>query len=200
MRPSPKTDALIAVDTALRPTGFVRRGHVWLQGRGDGVSGWLGFGVTGSIELTPLVGVCFRRYDEVCRALGVGIRTTPFMSAPLGYLMGEKPVWQWAFEPGGDHATVASELVGAFLKHGLPYIDKHAEWDALARELVAKPESLLDFERPRKLAIIHVLNGNAGAAGEVLRKEQERVADTADAYARSYRAFAHRFELVFGQR
>lgn len=197
MRPSPKTDVLVAVDTALRPTGFVRRGHVWLQNRGDGVSGWLGFGVSGSLELTPLVGVCFRRYDEVCRALGVGIAGTPLVSAPLGSLMGDKPVWQWTFEPGGDHAAVASSLVGAFLTHGLPYVDKHAKWDALARELVAKPESLLDFERARKLAIIHVLGGSVGAAREVLKKERERVADSADVYARSYRAFAHRFELAF---
>ncbi|MEV6242973.1 hypothetical protein [Lentzea sp. NPDC051838] len=195
MRPSPKTDVLVAVDTALRPTGFVRRGHVWRKDRGDGVSGWLGFGVVG-LELTPLVGVCFRRYDEVCRALGV-TATTPLISTPLGHLMGEKPVWHWTFEPGGDHAPVAQALVGAFLKHGKPYIDKHAKWDALSRELVAKPESLLDFERARKLSIIHVLNGNAGAAGEVLKKERERVADKTDVYARSYRAFAHRFELAF---
>jgi hypothetical protein len=196
VRPSPKTDVLVAVDTALRPTGFVRRGHVWLQDRGDGVFGWLGFGVTGSLELTPLVGVCFKRYDDVCRALGLAT-TAPLVSAPLGYLMGEKPVWRWAFEPGGDHAPVASSLVSAFLKHGKPYIDKHANWDALSRELVAKPESLLDFERARKLAIIHVINGNAGAAGDVLKRERERVADSVDVYARSYRAFAHRFELAF---
>jgi hypothetical protein len=187
----------MAVDTALRPTGFVRRGHVWLQDRGGGASGWLGFGIAGSLDLTPLVGVCFQRYDEVCRALGVGIPGTPVVSAPVGFLMGEKPVWQWTFEPGGDHAAVASALVGAVVKHGLPYIDKYAEWDALAKELVAKPESLLDFERARKLAIIHVINGNPGAAGEVLKKERERVADSVDVHARSYRAFAHRFDLAF---
>lgn len=197
MRPSPKTDVLVAVDTALRGTGFVRRGHVWLQDRGDGCSGWLGFGVAAALDLTPLVGVCFRRYDEVCRALGVGIPGTPLVSVPLGHLMGEKPVWRWTFEPGGDHAPVAASLVDAFSKHGVPYIDKYAKWDALARELVAKPESLLDFERARKLSIIHVLNGDARAAGEVLTKERERVADSTDVYARSYRAFAHRFSLVF---
>jgi hypothetical protein len=197
VRPSPKTDVLLAVDTALRPTGFVRRGHVWLQERGDGVSGWLGFGLAGRLDLTPLVGVCFQRYDEVCRALGVGIPTMPMVSAPLGALMPEKPVWQWNFMPGKDHAATASSLVATFLKHGKPYIDKHAKWVALSRELVAKPESLLDFERARKLAIIHVLNGDAGAAGEVLKKERERVADSTDVYARSYRAFAHRFELAF---
>ncbi|MGW6936290.1 hypothetical protein ACWGE0_39955 [Lentzea sp. NPDC054927] len=197
MRPSVKTDVLVAVDTALRPTGFVRRGHVWLQERGDGVFGWLGFGLAGSLDVTPLMGVCFRRYDEVCRALGVGIPGTPVVSAPVGYLMGEKPVWQWAFTPGGDHAAVASSLVGAVVKHGVPYIDRHAKWDALSRELVGKPESLLDFERARKLAIIHLLNGNARAAGEVLKKELERVADKVDVYARSYRAFAHRFEIAF---
>jgi hypothetical protein len=187
---------LVAVDTALRPTGFVRRGHVWLQDRGDGVSGWLGFGVSGCLELTPLVGVCFERYDEVCRALGV-TATAPLISAPLGHLMGDEPVWRWTFEPGGDHAPLAEALVGAFLKHGKPYIDKCANWDALAKELLAKPESLLDFERARKLSIIHVLGGNAGAAGEVLREERERVADRTDAYARSYRAFSRRFSLVF---
>ncbi|KJK48096.1 hypothetical protein UK23_18100 [Lentzea aerocolonigenes] len=187
---------LVAVDTALRSTGFVRRGHVWLQDRGDGVSGWLGFGIAGCLEVTPLVGVCFRRYDEVCRTLGI-TATTPLVSAPLGHLMGDKPVWHWTFEPGGDHTPVAEALVGAFLKHGKPYIDKYAKWDTLARELVAKPESLLDFERARKLSIVHVLNGNAGAAGEVLKKERERVADKTDVYARSYRAFAHRFSLVF---
>jgi hypothetical protein len=196
VRPSPKTDVLVAVDTALRPTGFVRRGHVWLQDRGDGAFGWLGFGISGSLDLTPLVGVCFQRYDEVCRALG-GTATTPLISTPLGCLMGEKPVWRWTFEPGGDHAPVAEALVGAFLKHGKPYIDKYAKWDTLARELVAKPEALLDFERARKLSIIHVLNGNAGAAREVLKKERERVADHSDVYARSYRSFAHRFELLF---
>lgn len=192
-----KTDVLVAVDTALRPTGFVRRGHVWLQDRGDGVSGWLGFGVAGSLELTPLAGVCFRRYDEVCRALGVGIPGTPVVSAPVGWLMGEKPVWKWVFEPGGDHAAVASSLVDAVRKHGVPYIDRWAKWDAVSKELVGKPETLLDFERARKLAIIHVLNGNTGAAGEVLKKERERVADKVDVYARSYRAFAHRFEIAF---
>ncbi|USX49168.1 hypothetical protein [Lentzea sp. HUAS12] len=197
MRPSPKTDALFAVDTALRPTGFVRRGHVWLQDRGDGVSGWLGFGIAGELDLTPLVGVCFQRYDEICRTLGVGIPTTPMVSAPLGALMPEKPVWHWNFASGGDHAATASSLVTTFLKYGKPYVDKHAKWDALSRELVAKPETLLDFERARKLAIIHVLNGNAAAAGEVLKKERERVADSRDVYARSYRAFAHRFELAF---
>ncbi|MET9632100.1 hypothetical protein ABZX92_32030 [Lentzea sp. NPDC006480] len=196
MRPSPKTDVLVAVDTALRPTGFVRRGHVWLQDRGEGVSGWLGFGTAGCLDVTPLVGVCFRRYDDVCRALGV-TATTPLVSTPLGALMGDKPVWRWTFEPGSDHAPVAASLVAEFLKHGKPYIDKHAKWDTLAKELVAKPESLLDFERARKLSIIHVLNGNAGAAGEVLKKERERVADKTDVYARSYRAFAHRFELAF---
>jgi hypothetical protein len=187
---------LVAVDTALRPTGFVRRGHVWLQDRGEGVSGWLGFGVAGNLDLTPLVGVCFQRYDAVCRTLGLAV-TAPLVSAPLGYLMGDKPVWQWTFEPGGDHAPVASSLVAAFVQHGKPYIDEHASWDAVARQLVAKPESLLDFERARKLSIIHVLNGNAGAAGEVVQKERERVADMTDVYARSYRAFAHRFELAF---
>jgi hypothetical protein len=89
----------MAVDTALRPTGFVRRGHAWLQERGDGVAGWLGFGLVGSLEVTPLVGVCFQRYDEVCRALGIGIRTAPFLSVPLGHLMADKPVWQWASSP-----------------------------------------------------------------------------------------------------
>ena len=197
MRPSTKTDVLVAVDTALRPTGFVRRGHVWLQDRGDGVCGWLGFGLAGSLELTPLVGVCFKRYDDVCRALGVGIPGTPVVSTPVGYLMGEKPVWRWAFAPGGDHAPVAASLVDAVRKHGLPYIDKRAKWDAVSKELVGTPETLLDFDRARKLAIIHVLNGNAGAAGEVLKKERERVADKVDVYARSYRAFAHRFEIAF---
>ncbi|MGW6444826.1 hypothetical protein [Lentzea sp. NPDC055074] len=197
MRLSPKTDVLMAVDTALRPTGFVRRGHVWLQDRGDGVSGWLGFGMAGSLELTPLVGVCFRRYDEVCRALGVGIPTTPMVSTPLGHLMADKPVWKWTFKPGGDHAPGASALVGAILKHGKPYIDKYAKWDVLARELVAKPESLLDFERARKLAVIHVLGGNAGAAREALKKETERVADSEDAYTRAHRALVHRFEIAF---
>ncbi|MFI6101280.1 hypothetical protein ACIA8G_37525 [Lentzea sp. NPDC051213] len=197
MQPSPKTDVLMAVDTALRPTGFVRRGHVWLQERGDGALGWLGFATSGSFDLTPLVGVCFKRYDEVCRALGVGASTTPLVSAPVGYLMPEKPCWRWTFTPGGDHAAVASSLVSAVLKHGRPYIDKYAKWDALSRELVAKPESLLDFERARKLAIIHLLNGNVGAAREVLRKERERVVDCVDVSARSYRAFAHRFELTF---
>ncbi|KOV76661.1 hypothetical protein [Nocardia sp. NRRL S-836] len=197
MRPSAKTDALLAVDAALRPTGFVRCGHVWLQERGDGVRGWLGFGVTGSLELTPLVGVCFRRYDEVCRALGVGLPATPVTSTPLGHLMGDKPVWRWTFTPGGDHAGIASALVDTFLRHGKPYIDRCATWDALSRELVAKPESLLDFERARKLAIIHVLDGNAAAAGEVLAEERERVADSGDVHARSYRAFARRFELMF---
>ncbi len=197
MRPSPKTDALVAVDTALRPTGFVRRGHVWLQDRGDGASGWLGFGVTGSLELTPLVGVCFRRYDEICRALGVGIAATPVVSLPLGHLMGEKPVWRWTFPPGGDHVPVAASLVSAFLEFGKPYVDRCARWDALAEELVARPGSLLDFERARKLAIVHVLRGNTVAAGDVVREERERVADATDAYARQYRAFAHRFELAF---
>ncbi|HEX7302423.1 hypothetical protein [Lentzea sp.] len=197
MRPSPKTDVLVAVDTALRPTGFVRRGHVWLEDRGDGVSGWLGFGVAGSLELTPLVGVCFRRYDEVCRALGVGIPATPLVSVPLGFLMGEKPVWRWLFTPGGDHAPVASSLVAAFVEFGKPYVDRCAKWETVAKDLLARPESLLDFERARKLAIIHLLAGNAGAAGEVLRAERERVADKVDAYARSYRAFAHRFEIAF---
>jgi hypothetical protein len=187
----------MAVDAALRSTGFVRRGHVWLQDRGDGVAGWLGFGLAGSVEVTPLVGVCFQRYDEVCRVLGVGIPATPFVSTPLGALMSEKPLWRWTFEPGVDHTAIASSLVSAFLKHGKPYIDKHAGWDALSRDLVARPESLLDFERARKLAIIHALNGNVGAAGEVLKKERERVADSKDVYARSYRAFAHRFELAF---
>jgi hypothetical protein len=196
VKPSAKTDVLVALDTALCPTGFVRRGHVWLQDRGDGASGWLGFGIAGSLDVTPLAGVCFQRYDEVCRALGVGT-TTPLVSAPLGWLMGEKPVWKWTFTPGGDHAAVASSLVDAFRQHGLPYIDRYARWDATAKELLAKPESLLDFERARKLAIIHVLNGNAGAAGEVLRKERERVADQTDVSARSYRAFAHRFEIAF---
>ncbi|SDM05662.1 hypothetical protein SAMN04488074_11618 [Lentzea albidocapillata subsp. violacea] len=198
MRPSPKTDVLVAVDTALRPTGFVRRGHVWLQERGDGVSGWLGFGVAGALDLTPLVGVCFRRYDAVCRTLGVGIPTTPVVSMPLGHLMPDKPVWKWTFEPGGDHAPVAASLVAAFLKHGKPYIDKYAKWDTLARELVAKPESLLDFERARKLAVIHVLGGNPGAAREALKKETERLEDSRDVYARSHRALVHRFEPMFG--
>lgn len=196
MRPSPKTDVLVAVDTALRPTGFVRRGHVWLQDRGDGACGWLGFGIAGSLDLTPLVGVCFQRYDDVCRSLGIAT-TTPLVSTPLGHLMGEKPVWNWTFAPDGDHAAVASSLVDAVRKHGLPYIDRYAKWDAVAKELVAKPESLLDFERARKLAIIHVLNGNAGAAGEVLQRERERVAGKTDVYARWYRAFAHRFSLVY---
>lgn len=187
----------MAVDTALRPTGFVRRGHVWLQDRGDGVSGWLGFGVAGSLELTPLVGVCFQCYDDACKALGVGIPTTPVVSTPLGYLMADKPVWKWAFTPGGDHAAGAAELVGAVLKHGKPYIDKYAKWDVLARELVAKPESLLDFERARKLAIIHVLGGNAGAAREALKKETERVAEANDSYTRAHRALVRRFEIVF---
>ena len=197
MRPSPKTDVLVAVDTALRPAGFVRRGHVWLQERGGGVSGWLGFGIAGALDLTPLAGVCFRHYDEVCRALGIGIPTTPVVSAPLGHLTPDKPVWKWTFTPGGDHAPVAASLVAAFLKHGKPYIDKYAKWDTLARELVAKPESLLDFERARKLAIIHVLAGNAGAAREALKKETERVVDLQDAYARSHRALVHRFEIAF---
>lgn len=197
MRPSLKTDVLVAVDTALRPTGFVRHGHVWLQDRGDGAFGWLGFGLTGALELTPLVGVCFSRYDEVCRALGVGIPGAPVVSTPVGYLMGDKPVWRWAFAPGGDHAAVASSLVDAVRKHGLPYIDKRAKWDAVSKDLVAKPETLLDFERARKLAIIHLLNGNAGAAGEVLKKERERVGAGTDSYSRSYRAFAHRFEIAF---
>ncbi|WP_329787718.1 hypothetical protein V1227_23595 [Lentzea sp. DG1S-22] len=197
MRPSPETDVLVAVDTALRPTGFVRRGHFWRQERGDGVAGWLGFGLAGALDLTPLVGVCFRHYDEVCRALGVGIPGTPLVSAPLGSLMGEKPVWHWTFPPGGDHAPVASSLVDAVVEFGEPYIDKHAKWDSLCSALTGKPESLLDFERARKLAIIHVLNGNAGAADEVLAEERERVADDRDVYARSYRAFAHRFELAF---
>jgi hypothetical protein len=196
VRPSAKTDVLVALDTALRPTGFVRRGHVWLQDRGDGAFGWLGFGIAGSLDVTPLAGVCFQRYDDVCRALGLAT-TAPLVSAPLGCLMGEKPVWKWTFTPGGDHTAVASSLVDAFRKHGLPYIDRYAKWDAVAKELLAKPESLLDFERARKLAIIHVLNGDAGAAGEVLGKERERVADKTDVYARSYRAFAHRFELAF---
>ncbi|MDX3664399.1 hypothetical protein PV646_44535 [Streptomyces sp. ID05-26A] len=197
MRPSPKTDVLVAVDTALRPTGFVRRGHVWLQERGAGVSGWLGFAIAGSLDLTPLVGVCFRQYDQVCAALGVGIPTTPVVSMPLGHLMPDKPVWKWTFTPGGDHAAGASSLVAAFLKHGKPYIDKYAKWDALARELVAKPESLLDYERARKLAIVHVLGGNTGAAREALKKECERVADSTDVHARSHRAFVHRFEIAF---
>ncbi|MFD9704902.1 hypothetical protein [Lentzea sp. NPDC059081] len=197
MRPSLKTDVLVAVDTALRSTGFVRRGHVWLEDRGDGVAGWLGFGVAGSLELTPLVGVCFRRYDEVCRALGVGIPTTPVVSVPLGFLMGDKPVWRWEFKTGGDHAPAAASLVAAFVKFGKPYVDKNAKWDAVAKDLVAKPESLLDFDRARKLAIIHVLGGNRSAAVEVLKKERERIADEVDAYARSYRAFAQRFEIAF---
>lgn len=199
VRPSLKTDVLLAVDTALRPTGFVRRRHVWLQERGDGVAGWLGFGLSGALDVTPLVGVCFRRYDEVCRALGVGIPAAPIVSTPLGALVPEKAVWRWTFETGGDHAASASSLVATFSKHGKPYIDEHAEWDALVRELVAKPESMLDFERARKLAIIHLLNGDAGAAGEVLEKERERVAGSRDVHARSYRAFAHRFEMMIAR-
>ncbi|WP_143036041.1 hypothetical protein [Lentzea fradiae] len=182
--------------TALRPTGFVRRGHVWLEDRGDGVEGWLGFGLSGTLDLTPLVGVRFRRYDEICRQLGVGVPIAPLVSVPLGALMPEEPVWHWNFVPGGDHAATASCLVATFLEHGKPYIDKHATWDALSRELVAKPASLLDFERARKLAITHLINGDVGAAGEVLREERERVADSGDVYARSYRGFAHRFELM----
>ncbi|MET9232519.1 hypothetical protein [Lentzea sp. NPDC003310] len=197
MRPSPKTDVLMAVDTALRPTGFLRRGHVWLQERGGGVSGWLGFRIAGALDLTPLVGVCFRHYEEVCRTLGIGIPTTPVISTPLGALMPEKPVWTWTFTPGGDHAPVAASLVDAVLKHGKPYIDKYAKWDALARELVAKPESLLDFERARKLAVVHVLGGNTGAAREALQKETERIVDVRDGYARSHRALVHRFDIAF---
>lgn len=196
MRPSLKTDVLLAVGTALRPTGFARRGHVWLEDRGDGVEGWLGFGLSGTLDLTPLVGVRFRRYDEVCRVLGVGVPTAPLVSAPLGALMPQDPVWHWNFTPDGDHASTASALVATFLEHGKPYIDKHAKWDALSRELAAEPGPLLDFERARKLAIIHLLNGDVSAAGEVLRKERERIADSSDVYARSYRAFAHRFELM----
>ncbi|WP_434450561.1 hypothetical protein [Lentzea sp. E54] len=196
MRPSAKTHVLVAVDAALRSTGFVRRGHVWLQDRGDGASGWLGFAISGNLGLTPLVGVCFRRFDEVCRALGVGAPVTPVVSSPLGYLMPEKPCWRWTFEPGGDHAAIASSLVSAVQKHGQPYIDKYAKWDTLSRELVGKPESLLDFERARKLAIIHVINGNTSAATEVLDREGERVAENQDVYARHYRAHAHRFKLM----
>lgn len=197
MRPSLKTDVLFAVDTALRPTGFVRRGHVWLQERGAGVAGWLGFAVAGSLDLTPLAGVCFRRYDQVCATLGAGIPTTPVVSAPLGRLMPDKPVWKWTFTPGGDHAADASSLVAAFLEHGKPYIDKYAKWDVLARELVAKPESLLDFERARKLAVVHLLAGNTGAAREALKKETERVAEGNDAYTRAHHALVHRFEIAF---
>ncbi|SDP47768.1 hypothetical protein [Lentzea jiangxiensis] len=80
-------------------------------------------------------------------------------------------MWRWTFETGGNHAANASSLVATFLKHGKPYIDKHATWDALSRELVAKPESLLDSERARNR----------------------------DVHARSYRAFAHRFEMMIAR-
>ncbi|MFJ8964518.1 hypothetical protein ACIRG5_34525 [Lentzea sp. NPDC102401] len=51
--------------------------------RSGGVSRWPGFGFAGALDLTPLVGGCFRHCDEVCRTLG--IPTTPVFTA-LGHL------------------------------------------------------------------------------------------------------------------
>lgn len=194
---SAKTDALIAIDAALRPTGFARRGHTWLQPHPAGAWGWLGFGLTGTpaaFDLTPLVGVCFTRFDAVARTLGVP--PAPLLSLPLGYLMPDKPCWRWTFRGGADSEPVAASLVGAFRKHGQPFVDRLAKWDAVVREIVGS-EPLLGFDRPRKLAIIHAVNGDLGKAAGVLKTERERIAARQDVYARGYRAFAEHFERMF---
>ncbi|ANZ36244.1 hypothetical protein BBK82_09395 [Lentzea guizhouensis] len=198
MRPSAKTTALVAVDTALHPTGFVRRGHVWHQERGGGVRGWLCLSTAGSpaaLDVTPLVGVCFTRFDTVSRALGVP--PAPLLSLPLGFLMPEKPCWRWTFGRDG-HEAAAQELVGTLVKHGQPFVDRLAKWDAVVKEVLGS-EPLLGFDRPRKLAIIHAINGEVGKALAVLGEERERIADSTDSYARAFRVFVHRFGLMFSR-
>jgi hypothetical protein len=117
-----------------------------------------------------------RRFDAVARTLGVP--AAPLLSLPLGYLTPEEPRWRWTFGRTG-HDAVAAPLVRTLVKHGQPFVDRLAKWDAVVREVLGS-EPLLGFDRPRKLAIIHAVDGEV-------------------AHARAFRSFVHRFGLVFSR-
>lgn len=199
-----KSETLTACGSALRTLGFIKRKGALVQERGDGVSGWVGLnvatrGLPDSLEVNPVVGVCFADYGAISRALrnDVPPGPAPLISQPLGYLMPERSFRAWRFGHGEDAELQAGSVAEAVEVYGEPFIDAYGDWDRFSGE-IESAGLLADHERKKVLPIVFAMNGDTDRALKIVAEEQARVHDLEDMYARSYRDFAGKFFDKFG--
>ncbi|MFI9813905.1 hypothetical protein [Saccharothrix variisporea] len=198
-----KKDVMIACERALRGLGFEKRSQILLRPVGSGSSGWVGLntatqGLPRVMGVNPVIGVCFDHFDELSSALrdDVPRGRFPLISRPLGYLMPENTFRSWRFVEGVDVEQVAESLAAAVAEHGVPFIEKYAEWETLSRELEASG-FLMEHERMKKLPMVLAMNGDVSRAWEMVEGELARVSGADTPYADSYRTFAERFRERF---
>jgi hypothetical protein len=195
-----KTEALADCESALAELGFVKRRGALLQERGEGASGWIGLnlatrGLPRSLLVNPVVGVRFAYLEELQVALRDDVprsKPMPVISKPLGYLMPEKSFRSWEFAQGDDTGQVAASLAGAVRQYGEPYISQYSDWAMLSRH-IGETGFLAEHERAKILPLVHEINGNHREARFIIENELQRIADSDDMYAQSYRKFAEKF-------
>jgi hypothetical protein len=207
MASSLKNEALVACHSALARLGYKKqRGGMLIRSLEGGVSGWIGLnlatqGLPLIVEVNPVVGVRFDALDEIMVSLRDDISKNPMpvVSKPLGYLMPEKRFRTWNFLRDGDHEEVAASLAEAVTAYGAPYIATYADWVKLVQS-AASDGFLLEHERVKVLPVILMIDQKCEEARQIVETELDRVSDSDDMYAQSYRRFGERFYARFGGR
>ncbi|XVV05955.1 hypothetical protein ACQPW3_11410 [Actinosynnema sp. CA-248983] len=198
-----KKDVETACASALRSLGFVGRSGILFRRVNSDASGWVGLnaasqGLPQVMEVNPVIGVYFERFGELSRALMDDIprQPAPLISMPIGYLMPEKTFRTWRFVEGADIDQGAQSLSSAVAEHGLPFIERYADWNTLSQEVEAS-QLLKAHQRAKVLPIILAMNGEVSRALEIINGELARLAGAETVYAISYRNFVEKFLVRF---
>ncbi|MGN4160068.1 hypothetical protein ACRWOO_10350 [Streptomyces sp. NEAU-PBA10] len=201
--PSLKEETLAACQSALARLGFVKHKGALLQELGEESSGWIGlnlatYALPRLLKVNPVVGVRFAHLERILLTLSEDMpkKPAPVVSMPLGYLMPGHSFRSWDFLEGEDVRVSAESLADAVREYGEPYISRYSDWAEFSRN--ADEGILMEHERAKILPIVHVINGSRGEARRIIETELQRIIDSRDAYALSYRSFAQKFQREFG--
>lgn len=197
-----------AIDQRLAALGYAsRRRGIYVESAGIspfvGGAGWLGLNSTLSndgIEINPVVGVQHEKLERLLIDLaqetyGVGLPAT--ISSPLGYLKPEKRFEVWRFPLDEDLRATADEMVDAFARFGLPFVNSHRDVAAIT-EFLESTRTMTPWNVATRLPLALLLAGRPDEAERALGREVTRLGDRGDDAAKQYRHFAQRYRQRFG--
>lgn len=133
----------------------------------------------GAVQLTPIVGVHHVEIERLVREFSETpaekSSSTATFARPLGYVMPDKTIKNWIYEPDSSVDETIDDMLGNIEDYGLPFMSSLADLAKLVVELPAS--SLHPLGRAKRIAIACALQEDNDTAAAALAPLQAEIAD-----------------------
>ena len=147
------------------------------------------------VDVNPVVGINHLRIEKLIAELRqrkFHTYTPVTYAVPLGYLTPENTYKKWSFWANADWEEPFHDMLDAFVKYGIPFVEKNSSLQVLCQEMATGKYG--HFLVPtHELPVAYFLLGNYAAAKDQVEKQLEEQKDRTDETAVEYRKFVERF-------